>query len=246
MLNAWPSASAKLRSRVPVTMPGKVHRCAGTACRRGRCRDTTLRARTSGSRWLPRYATSVFAFSRSLAGAREIGAAAQRLCDRGVRVGQRRRVGRRVDRIERVAPERRVGRIHDQPAQTIFGVSRRRARLNQVLAALRDFGLRLDEIERRDLAGIHADPVLARELLRELERPLLHADVGDRRLQRPVRLLDGRDRLDDAIRETAARSCRDCVWPRCTAAATHRSRGPAGAAARTRTGCPTAGSDRSC
>ena len=73
--------------------------------------------------------------------------------------------------------------------------------LNQVLAPLRDLGLRLHEIERRNLTGIDANLVLPRELLRELERALLHGDVGDRRLQRPVRLLDGRHRLDDRFAE---------------------------------------------
>src|SRR6185295_13527651 len=44
-------------------------------------------------------------------------------------------------------------------------------------------------------------PVLPRELLRELERSLLHTHVGDRRLERPVRLLDGGDGLYDRFAE---------------------------------------------
>ena len=84
-------------------------------------------------------------------------------------------------------------------------------RANQVLAPLRDFGFRLHEIERRDLAGVDADPVLPRELLRELERALLHGDVGERRLQRPVRLLDRRHRLDDRLAEAQLGALPGCA-----------------------------------
>ena len=108
---------------------------------------------------------------------------------------------RLLDRLDADPPERDVGRIHDQPAQRVFGVGRHGIGADQVLAPLRDFGFGLHEIERRDLAGIDPHLVFARQLLRQLERPLLHRHVGARRLQRPVRLLDGGDGLDGRLRK---------------------------------------------
>ena len=101
----------------------------------------------------------------------------------------------------RVTPERRVGRIHDQPAQPILRILGRGVGANQVLAALRDLGFGLHEIERRNLPGVDANLVLPRELLRELERALLNGDVRQGRLERPVRLLDRGHRLDDGLAE---------------------------------------------
>ena len=134
-------------------------------------------SRTSGSRWLLRNSTLVSAFSSSWPRAREVVASLERVRDGRVDVGQRTAAGRLFDRVDARPPERRVGRIHDQPPQTILRVPGGRVGANQVLAPLRDLGFRLDEIERRNLPGVDADLVLPRELLRELERSLLHGDV---------------------------------------------------------------------
>ena len=83
----------------------------------------------------------------------------------------------------------------------ILGILGRGAGADQVLAPLRDLGFGLDEIERRNLSGIDANLVLPRELLRELERSLLNGDVRQRRLERPVRLLDRGHRLNDGLAE---------------------------------------------
>jgi len=88
-------------------------------------------------------------------------------------------------------------RVHDQTAQTIFAVLCGGAGANQAFASIGDLGLDLHQIERRRLADANTDLVLLGELLRQIERALLQRDVGPQRLQRPIRLLDRRHRLDD-------------------------------------------------
>ena len=98
-------------------------------------------------------------------------------------------------------PQRRVRRIGDQPSQPILGIPGKGVGANQVLPPLRDLGLRLHQIERRNLTGLDANLVLPGELLCELERSLLNGDVRQSRLERPVRLLDRGHRLNDRLAE---------------------------------------------
>ena len=83
----------------------------------------------------------------------------------------------------------------------IFRVASGRVGANQRLPTLSDFSFRLDQIDGRRIAGLHARPVLPRELLRDVERSLLHGHVRGRGLQRPVGLLDGGDGLDGGFAE---------------------------------------------
>ncbi len=132
---------------------------------------------------------------------REIVALVERRCEGALDVG-RGAAARLIDRIDARAPERRVAGIHDETPETILGVLRDGLGANQVLATLRHLRLGLHEIQRRHLPDGHARTILADEILGQLERPLLHADIGDRGLERPVRELDRRDRLHDRFAES--------------------------------------------
>ena len=163
-------------------------------------------SRTSGRLWLDEELHVRARVFQIVTGAREIVPIGQRPGDGRVHVGRRARRRGLVDRIEPHPPERGVVRIHDQPAQRVLRVLGRGPCANQILAPLRDFGLRLDEIERRNLPGVDADLVLARELPRQIERSLLNGDVRERRLQRPVRLLDRGDGLHRRLAEPQIRA----------------------------------------
>ena len=93
------------------------------------------------------------------------------------------RVHDRVDRITKLAPVRydadaNAPKFHKFLArvlpkadvrgyvQRVLGISGCRVGADQVVAPLRDLGFRLNEVERRDLSGVDAHLVLARQLLR--------------------------------------------------------------------------------
>ena len=130
----------------------------------------------------------------------------ERVRNGGVHIGQRTVVGRFLNRIDAHPPECRIGGIHDEPPKTILRVLGRGVGSNQIFAPLRNLGFRLDEIERRNLPGIDTDFVFARELLRKFERSLLNGDIGHGGLERPVRLLDRRNRLNDRLAEAELRA----------------------------------------
>ena len=69
-------------------------------------------------------------------------------------------------------------RIDDENPQLILRLADLRLRDDQALAPLRDFGPRRHEIERRRLPDVNARPVVALQLLRQLERSLLDRDRG--------------------------------------------------------------------
>ena len=148
-------------------------------------------------------------FSRSFRARCEVVASAERACGDRIDVGQARcrSPARRSDRgaLARTTTSagsmmRRRSRSSASPAAVV--------RADQIFAALCDLGLGLKQIERRRLADIDARLVLAHQLLGQLERPLLHRDVGERRLECPIRLFHGRSRLDYRLAHDAARSFR--------------------------------------
>jgi hypothetical protein len=134
-----------------------------------------------------------------MTGTRDVVALIERFRDGGIDVGQLIDDRRVFDRLDANRPEADVLGVDDQTSQRILRVVGGGVRADQVLAALCDLRLRLHEVDRRDVAGIDADLVLTSQLAREIERTLLHIDVGARRLQRPVGLLDGGHRLDDGF-----------------------------------------------
>ena len=137
-------------------------------------------------------------FCRSLR-ARSRVAFVERAGGNGIHIRQHSAEGWLIGGIEAHPPERRVRGIHDEATQPILGISRGCVRADQVFAALRHFGFGLQKVERRRLADIDARLILPRKLLRKLERALLQCDVGERRLERPIRLLHCGRRLDDRL-----------------------------------------------
>ena len=117
-----------------------------------------------------------------------------------------------IGRLEPDDPVVGTLRIDDERPQRVLGLQRRRARDDQVLLALRDLGARGDEIERRRLADVDARAVVALELEREIERPLLHVDERQRGDERPVAAFGVGARVARvALAEPAAGDARGCA-----------------------------------
>src|SRR5262249_9110120 len=110
-------------------------------------------------------------------GARQIVAFTKRFRDGGLNVGERSDACGLFGRLGSYLPERGVVRVDNQPPQGVLRVAVDRVGADQVLAPLRYFSIGLHEIERRYQTGGHPRLRLSRELLREIERPLLHDDV---------------------------------------------------------------------
>ena len=91
--------------------------------------------------------------------------------------------------IESHAPEIRALRIDDQRPEIILGLSRQRARDDQVLAPLRNFRACGDEVEGRRLPDVDPRAVRALQFQREIERALLHVHQCVRGDEQPVRPL---------------------------------------------------------
>ena len=166
--------------------------CARAACRRIPPPRYDASSRTSGIFWLLNSAMFVSAFSscwRAIDRSYRPSSAVAIACSTST--GALSLVGASMG-SRWTCQNDDVGRVHDQPAQRVLGIPGGGLRANQVLLAIRDFGLRLDEIERRRLADADARLVLAHEILREIERALLHGDVRRERLVGPIRLLDAR------------------------------------------------------
>ncbi len=114
----------------------------------------------------------------------EIGALAERTADGRIDVRRRADDRHAIGRLEVDGPVVGALGIDDDRPQGVLGLQRDRARDDQVLLTLRDFGARGDEIERRRLSDVHPRPVVALELERQIERSLLHVD--QRAARRPV------------------------------------------------------------
>ena len=111
-------------------------------------------------------------FRISFRRANQVRALGERAADGGVDVRRRAHGGREVGRLEPKHPVVVPLRIERQRPQQVFGLAGVGSRDDQVLPALRDFGLRRDEVERRRLTDVDACPVRALQLQREVERPL--------------------------------------------------------------------------
>ena len=152
-----------------------------------------------------------------LARLRDVGALAERAADGRVHVGRRADRRHDIGGLEPRGPEVGPLRIEDARAQDVFGEERRRARDDQVLAALRDFRPRRDEVQRRRLPDVHARAVGAFELERQIERALLHVDRRPRRDEQPVRVLHVGRRCGRSAPAAGGPRCPGCA-PRCRAA----------------------------
>ena len=117
---------------------------------------------------------------------RDVGALGERTAYRRVHVRRPGHYRLALRRIEPDAPVVGALRIDDQRAKKVLRLQRRRARDDQVLPPLRDFGACRHQVERRRLPDVDARAVGALELQGQIERALLHVHRRERRHQRPV------------------------------------------------------------
>ena len=104
-----------------------------------------------------------------LARAHQVGPLLQGHADRGVHVRRRSNRRNEIGRLQPHGPVVGTLRIDDQQSEIILRLSHQRLRDDQVLAALGDFRLCRDQIERRRLADVDTRPVVPLELERQIE-----------------------------------------------------------------------------
>ena len=122
-----------------------------------------------------------------LAAPRDVGPLAERAPDRGVDVRRAAPTGGDAPAGSSLTLQKsvRFGSTISVRSES-SACSALRARDDQVLAPLRDFGARRDQVERRRLADVDPRPVGPLELQRQIQRLLLHVDRRQRRHQVPV------------------------------------------------------------
>ena len=125
----------------------------------------------------------------------------ERPADRAFDIGRRRLQRRQVDRANRLPPQRIVGAADEEALQREFRGLRGGFGGGQVLPAGRGFGLRLDDVERRERADFDARLVVFDQLVGELGGALGDVDRALREDEIPIgvahvgeRLRDGRPR----------------------------------------------------
>ncbi len=153
----------------------------------------------------------------------EIGALAERAADGGIDVRRRPDDRHAVGGLEPNEPVVGALGIDDERAERVLDLERHRPGDDQVLLTLRDLGPRGDEVERRRLADVHARPVVALELERQVERPLLDVDERQRGDESPVAAFGVGARVHAGLAEAAPEQFPRCAGSRRAARAPDRS-----------------------
>ena len=146
----------------------------------------------------------------------QIGAAIERVADRGVEVDGDRLERRQVGRLDADRPEVRHRRVVDQRAQRVFRRCDLRLGDDHRLLALRHLGFGFDDVDRGRGADLDARPRVAQRLLRQLQRLPLHLQRGDRVREVPVGVAHRPRRSWPASVAAATSAISRFFWLTCT------------------------------
>ena len=129
----------------------------------------------------------------------DVGALVQRAANRALQVDRRGIDLRLVGRNDLGVPQLVRGAAHDELLQRELVGAQRANRQCQRLPPRRGLRLRLHDVDGREGAYLDARPVVAHELLGQLQRLLLHGDRRPRVHELPVRETHVGQRVDDGL-----------------------------------------------
>jgi len=109
----------------------------------------------------------------------------------------------RIRGLDRPVPASRVLRLVHHPAQVVLRVAHGVLRDDDALLAVGHLGLGLRDLDRRQGADLHLDPVELEQLLGEAQRFLGHAQITPGEDELPVGVLGGLQGVEHLLAELA-------------------------------------------